>query len=191
MRRLIHRSLSDLWGPYHSNHGHVFAGENVPESTSVQEAYQSGAYGIVNCTSYSGYPFADEVKLCCETWKVNKVYGIILCPTEGGVVNNTADTSLWVPGSSSYGMIQAMHRFSELSKIYPQIEGVILDDYFGNYPGNINATQMKAIKNALLGKHVDSSGNVDSMSVSTTPNLKFCICIYRTELSRRMLQQRR
>ena len=51
------------------------------------------------------------------------------------------------------GMIQGAHRFSELAKRCPQIAGVIIDDFFNDFPSKLSGENLRNIKDALLGKH--------------------------------------
>jgi hypothetical protein len=157
----------------------VYAGEGTPANTPVQDAFQFGNDAHVNEIGAGASFFQDAVN---ATFDINFLLGIALPPTEQGVVNAPSDTSLWVPAAQP-GMIQAAHRFSELSTAYPQVQGLILDDFWQNWnAGKINATQMSQIKAALQGKALLADGTPDLSSPSTTPNLKLYIVVYRAEL---------
>jgi len=75
-------------------------------------------------------------------------------------------------------MIQGAARFSEIAKIFPQISGVIIDDFWGNYGQAITPENLKSIKGALLGKKVNDQGIVDHTAPATTPHLKLHVVTY-------------
>jgi hypothetical protein len=52
---------------------------------------------------------------------------------DGKVVNNPNDRDTWNPPASGAGMIQAASHWSAMSKAYPQIAGIIIDDFIGHY----------------------------------------------------------
>jgi len=167
-------------GLYENTNGTVYGGGGIPDGELLQRAFNFGENGIICQDEYLGYTFQANLDSNCTGWDVDKVFGILRPPSEDGKVNQPGDTVLYKPYASLPGMIQGAHRFSELSKNYPQITGVIIDDFFSNggYPKNITLQDVINIKDALLGKKVDSNGNVDHNSKATTPNLKLYICIY-------------
>ena len=170
-------------GLYHPFKGNVYAGTGINEDDDLYRAYLFGVNGIINDLSYGEYHFKENIEKHCQEFDTNLVYGIIRPPSERGVVNNPNDTKLWEPASSP-GMIQAAARFSKLSSIFPQIRGVIIDDFWANY--NVNAItldDMKNIKGALFGKKMKPDGTVDLESHPTTPNLQMFVVTYERETS--------
>jgi len=169
-------------GVYHPFKGRVYAGTGISEDEDLYQAYHFGVNGIISDPSYGAYDFRENIEKHCQEFDTNLVYGIIRPPSERGVVNNPNDTKLWEPASPS-GMIQAAARFSKLSSIFPQIRGVIIDDFWANYYGNtITLEDMKNIKGALTGKKMLPDGSVDLESRPTTPDLQLFIVTYGGEL---------
>ncbi len=175
--------IPGLVGPYHPFDGYVYSGEGVAESTKLHDAFNFGLYGRINEREY-GYNFPLFIHNSCEAWNVNRLIAISRPPSENGVVNNPADTSIWNPDVTPPGMIQGARRFSVLARRYPQIYGLTIDDFYGNYPSRITAAQLLDIRDALWGKYVDSAGNVHHDSPPSTTWLKLYICLYEQELSR-------
>ncbi len=168
-------------GLYHPFKGKVYAGTGINEDEDLYQAYLFGVNGILNSPAYGEYPFKEDIENHCREFDINLVYGIILPPSERGVVNNPSDTELWEP-SSSPGMIQAAWRFSMLSRIFPQIRGVIIDDFWANYGNTLTLEDMKNIKGALSGKKMNPDGTVDLKSPSTTPDLQMFVVTYGSEI---------
>lgn len=169
-------------GLYHPFKGKVYAGTGIYEDEDLYHAYLFGVNGILNAPSYGECLFKENIENHCQEFDSNLVYGIILPPSERGIANNPKDTKLWEPDSSP-GMIQAAARFSKLSLIFPQIRGVIIDDFWANYYGNaITLEDMKNIKGALSGKKMKPDGTVDLESSPTTPELQMFIVTYGSEL---------
>jgi len=81
-------------------------------------------------------------------------------------------------------MIQGAHRFSELAKRCPQIYGVIIDDFYNDYPSKLSGENLRDIKDALLGRPVDENGKVNHSSPATTPHLKLYAVLYNHQLDR-------
>ena len=171
-------------GLYHNSTGTIYGGWGWTEGEVIQHAFNFGENAIISQASYYGYTFAANIDSNCINWDVNKVYGMLRPPSEAGVVNQPGDTALLQPFAALPGMIQGAHRFSELSKKFPQISGLIIDDFFENYLQKltINNLDLLDIKDALLGKTVDNSGNVDHTSKATTPNLKLYVVVYNRQL---------
>jgi hypothetical protein len=169
-------------GLYHPFKGKVYAGTGISEDEDLYQAYLFGVNAILNKPDYGEYPFKENIENHCQEFDTNLVYGIILPPSERGVVNNPRDTNLWEPASRP-GMIQAAYRFSRLSKIFPQIKGVIIDDFWSNYGYTITLEDMENIKGALSGKKMNLDGTVDLESLPTTPNLKMFVVTYGREIS--------
>ncbi len=169
-------------GLYHPSKGKVYAGTGINEDEDLYHAYSFGVNGILNAPWYCEYLFKENIEAHCQEFDSNLVYGIILPPSERGVPNNPEDTKLWEPDSST-GMIQGAARFSKLSRIFPQIRGVIIDDFWANYYGNaITLEDMKNIKGALSGKKMLPDGTVDLESPPNTPDLQLFIVTYGSEL---------
>lgn len=169
-------------GVFHPFKGKVYAGTGISEDEDLYQAYHFGVNGIINDLSYGAYDFRENIEKHCQEFDTNLVYGIIRPPSERGVVNNPNDTKLW-EAESSPGMIQAAARFSKLSTTFPQIRGVIIDDFWANYYGNaITLEDMKNIKGALSGKKLKPDGSVDLESRPATPELQLFIVTYGGEL---------
>ena len=169
-------------GTYHPFRGTAYGGEGWKEGELMQNAFNFGQNAILVKGSHLGYTFEQNITNSCNEWDVNKVYGILLPPTERGVVNQPKDSDLWKPFEKEPGMIQGMHRFSELSKRCPQIAGVIIDDFFNDFPNHVSLQDFRAMKDALNGKRIDEHGNVDGSSPATTPELKLYIVVYEHHL---------
>jgi hypothetical protein len=169
-------------GLYHPFKGRVYAGTGINDDEDLYQAYSFGVNGIINDPSYGEYLFKENIEKHCQEFDTNLVYGIIRPPSERGIVNSPNDTKLWEPDSPP-GMIQAAARFSRLSTIFPQIRGVIIDDFWANYYGStITLEDMKNIKGALSGKKMLPDGTVDLESRPTTPDLQLFVVTYGGEL---------
>jgi hypothetical protein len=169
-------------GTYHPVNGTAYGGSGWKEGELMQHAFNFGQNAILVKGSHLGYTFEENITNSCNEWDVNKIYAIILPPSEFGVVNQPKDSDLWKPLEKNPGMIQAAHRFSELSKRCPQIAGVIIDDFFNDFPKEMSLDDLRAMKGALMGKRVDENGKVDSSSPVTTPDLKLYIVVYEHHL---------
>jgi hypothetical protein len=169
-------------GTYHPAKRTAYGGWGWTDGELIQHAFNFGQNAILVKGSYLGYTFEENIHNSCLEWDVNKVYGIILPPTENGTVNQPKDSDIWKPFEKNPGMIQAAHRFSELSKRCPQISGVIIDDFFNDFPKKMSLSDLRTLKDALLGKRIDENGNVDNSSPATTPDLKLYIVVYENEL---------
>ena len=183
-QQTIPRKVPGFLGSYHPFKGTAYGGERWSEGEPIQQAFNFGQNAIISQASYSGYTFAENVRNNCREWDVNKLYGILRPPTEKGVVNQPKDTDPLKPFNIEPGMVQGAHRFSELSKTCPQLTGVIVDDFFNDYPKLLTAEDVLDIKDALIGKTVDASGHVDHSSPATTPDLKLYIVVYEHQLAR-------
>ena len=169
-------------GTYHPYKGTAYGGGGWKEGESMQKAFAFGQNAILVKGSHLGYTFAENIANSCREWDVNKVYGIVLPPSEFGAVSQPKDSDLLKPFEKQPGMIQAAHRFSELSKRCPQIAGVIIDDFFNDFPKEMSLKDLRDLKDALLGKRIDEQGNVDGSSPATTPDLKLYIVVYEHHL---------
>ncbi len=170
-------------GLYHNSTGTIYGGWGWPSGELIQTAFNFGLNGVISQAQYYGYTFQTNLVDNCTIWNTNKVYGVLRPPTEGGVVNQPGDTILLQPFAQSPGMIQAAHRFSELSKEYPQISGIIIDDFFENFQGGkITVSQLQEIREALEGKTLDGNGNVEDTSQATTPILRLYVVVYEDQL---------
>ncbi len=168
-------------GLYHPFKGRVYAGTNIVEDEDLYSAYLFGENAILSSPSYGEYRFQENIERHCYELDVNRVHGMVLPPSEGGLVNNPADTNLWSPATSP-GMIQGAVRYSQISRLYPQITGMIIDDFWRNYQGAIQPDQLRSIRGALLGKRVDPSGKVEESSPASTPHLKLYVVTYEGEV---------
>ncbi len=164
-------------GSYIYYPGTVYSGWGLNYNDSVQVAFPFGIYGVVNSGGIlNGLTFQETISRVCTRYGANQVYGVIWIAGEhGSVFNQPSDTALYTPNASAPGMVQAAHRFSRLSKIYPQITGVILDDFYG-----LTSAQLFQIREALRGKSLDANGVVVDSSPETTPDLKLFICYYQS-----------
>ena len=172
-------------GSYHPFKGTAYGGDaGWTEGELMQKAFNFGENAIISQGAYNGYTFAENIENNCQNWDVNKLYGILRPPTEKGVINQPNDTDLMKPVQIEPGMIQGAKRFSELSKRCPQLSGMIIDDFFNDYPKLLSAENLRDIKAALLGKKVDESGKVDHLSNAATPHLKLYIVVYEHQLDR-------
>ena len=179
----VTQKIPGFIGLYHNSTGTIYGGWGWPSGELIQTAFNFGENAVISQAEYYGYAFQTNLVDNCTIWNTNKVYGILRPPTESGVVNQSGDTLLLQPFAQLPGMIQGAHRFSELSKLYPQISGVIIDDFFENYQdGKITLTDLQEIRGALEGKTLDGSGNVEDTSQATTPNLKLYIVVYEDQL---------
>ena len=169
-------------GTYHPINGTAYGGPGWKEGELIQKAFDFGQNAILVKGSHQGYTFEQNITNSCSEWDVNKVYGIVLPPSEFGAVNQPKDSDLLKPFEKEPGMIQAAHRFSELSKRCPQIAGVIIDDFFNDFPKKMTLEDLRDMKDALMGKTIDGNGNVDNSSPVTTPDLKLYIVVYEHHL---------
>jgi len=170
-------------GTYHPKKGTAYGGgPGWKDGELMQHAFNFGQNAILVKGSHQGYTFEENINNSCNEWDVNKIYAIILPPTEAGTVNQPKDSDIWKPFEKNPGMIQAAHRFSELSKRCPQIAGVIIDDFFNDFPKDMSLADLRAMKDALMGKRIDENGKVDSSSPATTPDLKLYIVVYEHHL---------
>lgn len=176
-------------GTYHPYNGTAYGGWGWKEGELMQHAFNFGQNAVLVKGSHLGYTFEQNINNSCGEWDVNKVYGILLPPSENGVVNQPADSDIWKPFEKKPGMIQGMHRFSELSKHCPQIAGVIIDDLYNDFPKAISPKDLRDMKDALMGKRVDAEGNVDGASPATTPHLKLYFVVYEHHLDIKPDQQ--
>jgi hypothetical protein len=171
-------------GTYHPYKGTAYGGAGWQDGELMQHAFSFGENAIISQASYNGYTFEENIDNSCRTWDVNKVYGILRPPTEQGAVNQPGDADLFKPYAALPGMIQGAHRFSELAKRCPQISGVVIDDFYNDYPAKLSGENLRNIKDALLGRPVDEKGNVDHSSPATTPHLKLYAVLYNHQLDR-------
>ena len=179
----VTQKIPGFIGLYHNSTGTIYGGWGWPPGELIQTAFNFGQNAIISQAEYYGYTFQINLINNCTIWNVNKLYGILRPPTEGGVVNQPGDTVLLQPFARLPGMIQGAHRFSELSKLYPQISGVIIDDFFENYQGGkITLSDLQELRGALEGKALDNRGSVETTSQATTPNLKLYIVVYEDQL---------
>eukprot|EP00039_Didymoeca_costata_P015795 m.273647 g.273647 ORF g.273647 m.273647 type:complete len:485 (-) comp16282_c0_seq8:582-2036(-) len=125
--------MQGFLGTYHAFNG----SDPTNPSTPLWNDFGFGTVAIENSDRDGGYDLQNDLDFQCHKADVNSIFGMLLPPTEGGVVNNPNDTSLYKPVSPP-GLIQGAARWSKLSKSCPQISGVIIDDFLGNYVGKVN-----------------------------------------------------
>jgi len=163
----------------------IYGGWGWQPNQLLQTAFVFGINAVICQASFLGSSFQASIDSNCTVWNSNKIYGLVRPPSGKGAINQPGDTSLFYPYNyNAYpGMIQAAHRFSELSKIYPQIQGIIIDDFFINYPDSITYYDLQEIKDALLGKTLEPNGLVDHNSNAATPNLKLYAVLYDQQIT--------
>lgn len=172
-------------GTYHPFKGTTYGGDSGwTEGELLQKAFNFGENAVISQAAYNGYTFAENIENNCKNWDVNKLYGILRPPTEKGVINQPNDADLLKPFQTEPGMIQGARRFSEISKRCPQLSGVIIDDFYNDYPKLLTGENLRDIRDALSGKSVDASGKVDRSSPAATPHLKLYIVVYEHQLGK-------
>lgn len=176
------KKFSGFLGTYHPVNGTAYGGSGWKEGELIQHAFNFGQNAILVKGSHAGYTFEQNINNSCSEWDVNKVYGILLPPSEFGVVNQPKDSDLWKVFEKQPGMIQGMHRFSELSIRCPPIDGVIIDDLYNDFPKVISVEDLRDMKAALSGKRIDQHGKIDHSSPATTPHLKLYFVVYEHHL---------
>eukprot|EP01047_Picozoa_sp_COSAG01_P059367 COSAG01_NODE_7116_length_3343_cov_1.846486_3_plen_344_part_00 len=130
-------------GVYHSATGSVADGHN-------STAWSVGQFGIVafeNSPSDGGVTFRGNIEANCRELGANAVYGMLIAHSEGGTLNNPNDTAVWEPlnlterghappAGGPAAMLQGAARWSTLARTFcPQIDGVVIDDFWSNYRG--------------------------------------------------------
>ncbi len=179
------RKFQGFLGTYHPYKGTAYGGAaGWAEGEMLQKAFNFGENAVISQAAYNGYTFAENVENNCKNWDVNKLYGILRPPTEKGVINQPQDTDLLKPLNIEPGMIQGARRFSEISKRCPQLSGVIIDDFYNDYPKLLTAENLRDIRAALAGKSVNANGQVDHSSPVATPDLKLYAVVYEHQLDR-------
>jgi hypothetical protein len=170
--------IAKITGPlglYHSEDGYSYNDSTGADSTIMEYEFRFGELDIP-CQLYdNNFYFQPDVDSCVE-WNINRVMAIVQPPSEHGVYNQPADTSLYTPfvQDSGPGMIQAGQRFSRLSQLYGGFCGVVLDDWNGD------TAITHQIRDAVRGKQVNADGTVESGSVATTPYNKLYCVYYKT-----------
>lgn len=159
-------------GIWRSSNGLVYQAPDIPESTNVQAAFSFGDFWDMNDPGDEGLTFQQWIEKACNEWNVERFTGVVRPPSEGGVVNVPADTTLYAPAWPP-GMIQGAARFSRLSKIHGQIYGINIDDF-----GGLDTASVHDIRDALKGKYVDANGVVHHDTPETTAQLKLFAVIY-------------
>ena len=110
------KKFKGFLGTYHPFNGTAYGGPGWKDGELMQHAFNFGENAILAKGSHLGYTFEENINNSCREWDVNRVYGILLPPSEAGTVNQPKDSDLWKPFARNPGMIQGAHRFSELSK---------------------------------------------------------------------------
>ena len=169
-------------GLFANYNGSIYGGWGWTSGQLLQTAFNFGVNGVEDAANIDGFSFQQNIVNNCTVWNSDKVYGILEPPDgHSAVINQPTDTALFEPASVP-GMIQGAHRFSRLSKIYPQIAGIIIDDFSGSYLQNngISTAQLDTIREALHGMSLDANGQIVSGSQATTPNLKLYVVDYQS-----------
>ncbi|MBI3502593.1 MAG: T9SS type A sorting domain-containing protein [Bacteroidetes bacterium] len=173
------QSVPKIQGPlqvYRMAAGYCYNNTSGTDSLPIQDEFKFGELGIGNWNGDNGLSFLQEIDSCAQ-WKTNRAFGIIVPPSEGGVLNTPADTALYSPyPQSGSGEIQAGQRFSRLSQLYGGICGGYIDDF----PGDTSMAHK--VRDALRGKYVDANGNVHSDSIAHTPYNKLFVVKYSTTI---------
>lgn len=177
--QLMAQGISKITGPLgivHITTGYTYADTTGTDSVLVQDQFRFGDMVMPNQASDFGISFQTQVDSCIE-WGANRVIGLIQPLTEMGVDNQPGDTSLYFPYPISRhpGIIQGGERLSELSRIYGPFCGAVLDDWNGD------TVTTREVRDALHGKTLDASGNVDENSEAITPENKLYAVIYVTD----------
>src|SRR5688572_14621683 len=133
-------------GSYHPYKGTAYGDDGWQEGELLQKAFNFGENAVISQSAYNGYTFAENIENNCKNWDVNKLYGILRPPTEKGLVNQPEDIDLYKPFQTEPGMIQGARRFSEISKRCPQLSGVVIDDFYNDYPKLLTAENLRDIK---------------------------------------------
>ena len=84
-------------GTYHPFRGTAYGGPGWKEGELMQHAFNFGENAILVKGSHLGYTFEENITNSCSEWDVNKVYGILLPPSEFGAVDQPKDSDLLKP----------------------------------------------------------------------------------------------
>ena len=109
-------------------------------SISVADEFHFGIVAIENSQFDSGIRFTDDLEAHCgAALATQQVVGLVLPPTEGGVVSAPNDTSQFLPLAKGAGIVQGAARFSRLSATgaCAQVSGIVIDDFATNYIGDV------------------------------------------------------
>ncbi|MCW3126673.1 MAG: hypothetical protein JWO03_2331 [Bacteroidetes bacterium] len=174
---MMAQSANKLTGPlaiYHISSEYTYSDSMGIDSIPMQDEFRFGEMEISNERSDGRFRFKSGVDSCIS-WHANRVMGIINPPSEKGVYNQPADTSLYFTHSvHGTGMIQGAQRFSRLSRLYGPFCGAIFDDWNGD------TAITRDMYEALKGKYVDEDGNVYRESIATTPYNRLYTVLYST-----------
>jgi hypothetical protein len=134
-RQSDHRAVGWM-GPYHgaimTPSASAHRGRGGVNET-VWQTYRFGYVRVGNHPSFGPWTLRDDLAYNCDHADVNYVWGGMVGPTGHGNISNPADRSLWRPAATLPGLVQGAHRWSELSKVCPQIAGVEIDDFLNNF----------------------------------------------------------
>ena len=166
----------------------------TPAKTSVTDTFRFGTAAITR-GSHSG-KLTDYCSAAAQN--LNTLWG--LTGLGHGRVNNPRDTHPWEPPSAAEGgagLIQAAHHWSSMAAAdCPQIAGIIIDDFIGNYHANdsfskLSMSDVRDVKAALQGKPVDRvTGRVDHTAPALMPHLQLLIVVYTFELNSTLCRRR-
>ena len=174
-------------GVYNAAVGTVADGHNT-------SAYDVGAWSpnaVENSPSQGSVSLADNIKFLCETKDTNQLYGMLIAASEGGVFNNPNDTALLAPlplcskspaaaecARGATGMLQGAARWSKLSRSHcPQIAGVIIDDFWGNYDAGppVPPPTARCASCPSTASHIYGSFNAGFYCCPWTPTGGHCV----------------
>ena len=71
-------------GTYHPVNGTAYGGSGWREGELMQHAFNFGQNAILVKGSHLKYTFEENINNSCREWDVNKIYGILLPPSEYG-----------------------------------------------------------------------------------------------------------
>ena len=114
-----------------------FVGPYHPSNATVYDTFMWGGVAIENAVTDASWALEADVNFHCGGGKdVNSVMGMLLAHSEGGLVNVPNDTDVWRPATPHAGLVQGAARWSTIARTScPQVQGVVIDDFLGNYGG--------------------------------------------------------
>ena len=129
-------------GAYHPTKVEASRSPAGAATKSLQAQFAFGIVAIQNTAVDSGRNLEDDLVAHCGVADgAQQIIGLLLPPTEGGVVSNITDTSLFAPPRYGAGLVQGAARWSKLARNVSACEngaiaGVVIDDFFTNYAGD-------------------------------------------------------
>ena len=129
-------------GAYHPTKVEASRSPAGATTKSLQTQFAFGIVAIQNTAVDSGRNLEDDLVAHCGVANgAHQIIGLLLPPTEGGVVSNVTDTTLFAPPRHGAGLVQGAARWSKLARNVSACEngaiaGVVIDDFFTNYAGD-------------------------------------------------------